>query len=147
MKQTQVLHSLRATVLTCHLLVIIDLKAEFAVLGKSSAISQLGKVVAMGMPNGHPNTLTPGVVANITTENIIMHTAPTQPGSSGGPVVNEAFEVVGISSRGDAKFGYAIQIEDAIRVLSRRLKEFQLFPTGEYKRRVHGSYVGSMMPV
>jgi S1-C subfamily serine protease len=61
------------------------------------------KVYAIGSPNGLTNTVSDGIVSSIRTEDgvtYIQHTADTEPGSSGGVLLNEYGEVIGITTFG-----------------------------------------------
>ena len=75
-------------------------------LGNSDDVKRTNPVYAVGTPLGKSRlkgTRTPGVVSNIIrddsgkTERFLM-TAPISPGSSGGPVLNDNGEVVGVAT-------------------------------------------------
>lgn len=96
-------------------------------LGDSDAIATKDKVYAMGFPedsasNKEYNTkedvsTVDGIISKITvTDNIdiIEHTAPLNFGNSGGPLLNENNEVIGINAFIIGKKNYSIQI-NAIR--------------------------------
>jgi hypothetical protein len=58
-------------------------------------------VYALGNPQGLEGTFSPGIVSSIRkigSDNILQITAPISPGSSGGPVVNDRGEVVGVAT-------------------------------------------------
>ncbi len=74
-------------------------------------------VYALGSPRGLQNTISNGIISNtkqiIGNETFIQITAPISHGSSGGALVNEYGEVIGITSAGidDAEnIGFAIPI-------------------------------------
>lgn len=61
------------------------------------------KVYAIGSPLGLENTLSEGIVSGIRDNDgvtMIQHTADTDHGSSGGALINEYGEVIGITSSG-----------------------------------------------
>lgn len=67
-------------------------------LGNSEEIKVGQKVLAIGNPFGFNGTLTQGIVSRIDyTKNKIQTDAAINPGCSGGPIVNTAGEVIGIS--------------------------------------------------
>jgi S1-C subfamily serine protease len=70
----------------------------------TKALPEVGdKVYAIGSPNGLENTVSDGIVSSIRTIDgvtYIQHTADTEPGSSGGVLLNEYGEVLGITTFG-----------------------------------------------
>jgi S1-C subfamily serine protease len=87
---------------------INDAGLPFLTMGKSSSV-QVGQVViAMGNPFGFQSTVTTGVVSAMGRSlraqngrliaNIIQHTAPLNPGNSGGPLLDTRGNVVGINT-------------------------------------------------
>ena len=68
-------------------------------LGDSDAVKIGQKVYVAGNPMQMEGTFTPGMISNIhEAEKLLQMTAPISPGSSGGPVLNEKGEVIGIAS-------------------------------------------------
>jgi len=102
-------------------------------------------VVAMGNPLGFQSTVSTGVVSGLgralrgrdgrLIENIIQHTAPLNPGSSGGPLVDSRGHVVGINT---AIIALAQGIGFAIPSSTARWVIAQLISRG----RVRRSYLG-----
>ncbi len=79
---------------------ISDGRAQVLPLGNSDAVQVGESVYAVGNPQGLEGTFSQGIVSSIRevgTDKLLQITAPISPGSSGGPVLNEKGEVIGIS--------------------------------------------------
>jgi S1-C subfamily serine protease len=105
-----------------------------ATLGDSDRLRVGQVVIAMGNPLGFQSTVTTGVISALgramrsvqgrLIENIIQHTAPLNPGNSGGPLVNSLGQVSGINTAIIAMaqgIGFAISANTARWVVSQLL--------------------------
>ncbi len=106
----------------------------FVPMGDSSALKVGQLVIAIGNPLGFDSTVSTGVVSALgralrsqegrVVENIIQHTAPLNPGNSGGPLVNSKSELVGVNTAIIAMaqgIGFAIPSNTATFVISQLL--------------------------
>ena len=104
--------------------------------GDSAALSPGQLVIAIGNPLGFDSTVSTGVVSSLgrnlrsqegrLIENIIQHTAPLNPGNSGGPLVTARGELAGINTAIIAfaqGIGFAIPANTARWVLTRLITE------------------------
>lgn len=106
----------------------------YASLGDSAQLRVGQLVIAIGNPLGFQSTVSTGVVSALgralrsqegrLIESIIQHTAPLNPGNSGGPLVDSRGRVVGINTAIIAmaqSIGFAIPANTARWVLSQLL--------------------------
>ncbi len=73
------------------------------ILADISQIEVGQEIFALGNPRGLEGTISPGIISGmnfreVDGENLIQITAPISGGSSGGPVVNQKGEVIGVAS-------------------------------------------------
>jgi S1-C subfamily serine protease len=106
----------------------------YATLGDSSALRVGQLVIAIGNPLGFQSSVSTGVVSATgrgmrsrdrrLIENVIQHTAPLNPGNSGGPLVDSRGRVVGINTAIIAAaqgIGFAVPSNTARHVVSQIL--------------------------
>jgi S1-C subfamily serine protease len=118
---------------------------SYASLIDSSGLRAGQLVIAMGNPFGFQSSVSTGVVSSLgralrsqdgrLIENVIQHTAPLNPGNSGGPLLDSKGRVVGINTAIIAQaqgIGFAIPASTARSVVP------QLLAMG----RVQRSYLG-----
>lgn len=93
----------------------------------NTSIPAIGeKVYTIGSPQGFENTLSEGIVSSIRTYDgmtYIQHTADTDHGSSGGVLLNEKGEVIGVTSMGvdGTSLDFAIPIKYVVKELNDKL--------------------------
>jgi len=117
----------------------------YASLGESADLRVGQLVIAAGNPYGFQSTVSTGVVSALgrslrtrqgrLIENIIQHTAPLNPGNSGGPLLDSRGRVIGINTAIIAMaqgIGFAIPADTARTVVA------QLITRGKVTR----SYLG-----
>jgi S1-C subfamily serine protease len=112
-----------------------------AVFGDSSILKVGQLVIAIGNPFGFQSSVTAGVISALgrslrgrdgrLIENIIQHTAPLNPGNSGGPLVNTHNQVIGINT---AIIGMAQNIGFAIPSNAAEWVVPQLLANGHVRR-------------
>lgn len=106
----------------------------YASLGDSAALKVGQLVIAIGNPFGFQSSVSTGVVSATgrgmrsidrrLIENVIQHTAPLNPGNSGGPLVDSRGRVVGINTAIIAVaqgLGFAVPSNTARHVVSQIL--------------------------
>jgi S1-C subfamily serine protease len=117
----------------------------YASLGESAGLRVGQLVIAAGNPYGFQSTVSTGVVSALgrslrtrqgrLIENVIQHTAPLNPGNSGGPLLDSRGRVIGINTAIIAMaqgIGFAIPADTARTVVS------QIITKGKVTR----SYLG-----
>ena len=76
----------------------VPIELKTVKLGDSEKIRVGQKVLAIGNPFGFNGTLTQGIISRIDyAKNRIQTDAAINPGSSGGPLLNKAGEIIGIN--------------------------------------------------
>ena len=113
----------------------------YAALGNSDALQVGQLVIAIGNSLGFQSTVSTGVVSAVgramrtregrLIENIIQHTAPLNPGNSGGPLVDSRGRIVGINT---AIIPYAQGIGFSVPANTARWVISQLLTNGHVRR-------------
>jgi hypothetical protein len=101
-----------------------DLK--FLPIGNSDNLVNGQSIVVLGNPWGLERTVTNGLVSSLRLQDnmkLIQMSAPVSPGSSGGPVLNESGEVVGITTIASFLFAQNLNFAIPINYLEKLLKE------------------------
>ena len=95
-----------------------------AIIGSIKAMKSGDTVVAIGSPHGLDHTVTSGIISNgnreIQGQRYIQTDAALNQGNSGGPLVNDKGEVIGINTMIDndmTGIGFAVPINDAYKLL------------------------------
>ena len=82
------------------ILKISVLGAQVIPFGDSGTVQVGAPIYAVGNPRGLEGTFSQGIISSIRkvgTDKILQLTAPISPGSSGGPVLNDKGQVIGVS--------------------------------------------------
>ncbi len=112
-----------------HDLVLLQVNAASAVpltLGDSKTLVIGEEVFAVGNPEGLEGTFSQGIISSIRElegGSLVQLTAPISPGSSGGPVLNDKAEVVGVTVatyKGGQNLNFAIPSQYLKDLLSKR---------------------------
>ncbi len=93
---------------------------RFNYLPKSTHRAMVGdKVYAIGSPLGLENTFSSGEISQLRGDDVIQISVPIDHGSSGGALINEYGEVIGITSSGIDRSGANLNFAIDINVLSK----------------------------
>ena len=96
------------------ILKISVLDGQVIPLGDSNTVQVGSPIYAVGNPRGLEGTFSQGIISSIRkvgTDKILQLTAPISPGSSGGPVLNDKAQVIGVSVatfRGGQNLNFAL---------------------------------------
>ena len=125
----------------------------FVEIGNSETLRPGQLAIAIGNPLGFQSTVSAGVVSAIgrglrarngrLIDNVIQHTAPLNPGNSGGPLLDSAARVIGVNTAIIAAaqgIGFAVPSDTAGWVLSELLAHGRV-------RRVTLGIAGSTEPL
>ena len=99
------------------------------IIGNSDTVDDTEEIYAIGSPTGEDNTITKGIVSKKAAKiegmgdiPFIKIDAVINPGSSGGPLLNDKGEVIGINTAIDQEttdYGYALPINVSIKLLDK----------------------------
>jgi S1-C subfamily serine protease len=108
----------------------------YASLGDSARLQVGQLVIAMGNPLGFQSTVSTGVVSAVgrslrsregrLIENVVQHTAPLNPGNSGGPLLDARGRVMGVNTAIIAQaqgIGFAIPANTARQIVTQLLTQ------------------------
>ena len=118
------------------ILEVADFSIQPLLIGDSDAV-QIGETIYVsGSPRGLEGTFSDGIISSwraIDAQKRLQMTAPISPGSSGGPVLNEKGEVIGVSFmtlEDGQNFNFAIP-SNYLKALLARLEPAQPFSQGK----------------
>lgn len=106
------------------LLAVKGLSGASLPLGKSKNLPVGEEVYAIGNPQGLEGTISQGIVSGmrrVADTEILQITAPISPGSSGGPVLDQKGQVIGVAVatfRGGQNLNFAIPVDYLTALLS-----------------------------
>lgn len=124
---------------------LICLSAPSAIVANvqvSTKVPVVGeRIYAIGNPEGLSNTISEGIVSamrQVSGQSLIQITAPISPGSSGGPIINNGGEVIGIAVgaiTSGQNLNFAIPISQAQGIMS----SSAVLPLKTTKRKANGT--------
>lgn len=126
-----------------------DQDVLLSVLGNSESINEMDDVYSIGSPYGLSGTLTRGIISGLNRRNIPLGTpdqiqgfmqtdASVNPGNSGGPLVNERGEVIGMVTAIASKTGQGSGIAFALPINTVNAVVDQIVHTGNWNRGYMG---------
>jgi hypothetical protein len=126
------------------------LVAPKLLLGDFSKVEIGEAIYVIGNPSGLEGTFSQGIVSGIRTienEKLLQITAPISPGSSGGPVMNNNGEVIGISVatlRNGQNLNFAIPIDYLKSIYEKSDKTVKSFFSNTTRSNSSDSYISSI---
>jgi serine protease Do len=105
-------------------LIRIQPRAPLPTLKLKTIPPQIGqRVYAIGNPFGMEKSISDGVVSRLENDGYVQYTAATNPGNSGGPLLNEDGEVIGVVQLSLAKIATGINFAVSSSTLYRFLAQ------------------------
>ncbi len=95
-------------------------------IGNSDKLVNGQSIIVLGNPWGLERTVTNGLVSAVRSQDkikLIQMSAPVSPGSSGGPVLNESGEVIGITTIASFLFAQNLNFAIPINYLEKLIRE------------------------
>lgn len=132
----------------------VKTKVPYIEIGDSNSVKQGEKVYAIGNPLGLSNTMSEGIISNtnrvLDGVKYIQISVPINHGSSGGALINEKGQVVGITSAGFETTGdlnLAIPINKAKTLNWNKTEDLILFSDSYYEGFNHALDFGQLFGV
>ncbi len=77
---------------------VLSVKSKFTPieLGDGNSLALRDAITVIGSPQGVLNTVSEGIISNVSYEEYIVISAPISPGSSGGVLLNDKLQAIGI---------------------------------------------------
>lgn len=112
-------------------IISIDGELKPLKLGNGKRLKTKEKVTAIGSPMGELNTVSEGIISNIDEKDLIRISVPISHGSSGGVLLNNKNQVIGITSAGydnaqNLNFAININVLDKIYTAYKNKKYFTI---------------------
>lgn len=88
-------------------------------LGDPSKINELDKVIAIGHPSSHEWEFSTGEVRSPELSQFRVSGDAVDPGNSGGALLNEQFQLIGLLTKESHRDGIALKIDHVLEILKR----------------------------
>lgn len=129
------------------------LDTKYIELGDINSIKEGQKIVTIGSPRGLMNTMSDGIISAIRKDadrTYIQITAPLSPGSSGGALINEKGQLIGITTfkvREAENLNFAISLKDIVEFLNlnlvRNFHEYKNLKQVIFESTIRDAYNGA----
>lgn len=94
----------------------IRIKPTFK-LGSAAKVKELDEITAIGHPSNHDWEPSPGKIKGIEPLRIRFESAAVDPGYSGGVLLNKKSQLIGMVTKKEQKYGYALKIDLALEII------------------------------